>query len=61
MGGACQFLGRSTAGAAALSSDKGMASRESRDFVAKDRTAVQIEKAQEMARRCQQSKFKECD
>jgi len=32
-----------------------------RDGVASRMTAVEIEKAQEMARRCQQSQFKECD
>lgn len=32
-----------------------------RDAMASEMTAPQIEKAQEMARRCQQSKFKECD
>ena len=32
-----------------------------RDEVASKMTATQIEKAQEMARRCQDTKFKECD
>ena len=32
-----------------------------RDRAALQMTAVQIEKAQEMARRCQATKFKECD
>lgn len=32
-----------------------------RDHVASRMTAEQIEKAQEMARRCQETKFKECD
>jgi hypothetical protein len=31
-----------------------------RDRLALQMTAAQIEKAQEMARRCQESKFKEC-
>jgi len=34
---------------------------DSRDFVANHMPAAQIEKAREMARRCQESKFKECD
>ena len=50
-----------TVSAAASSGDEGKISRERRDFVAKQMTAAQIEKAQEMARRCQQSQFKECD
>lgn len=32
-----------------------------RDEMASEMTALQIEKAQEMARHCQQSKFEECD
>ena len=47
--------------AAALSGDVGKMSMNSRDSVASQMTAAQIEKTQEMARRCQQLKFKECD
>ena len=47
--------------AAALSGDAGKAAMKRRDDVASRMTAAQIEKAQEMARRCQQSQFKECD
>ena len=47
--------------AAALSGDEGKAAMKRRDHVASQMTAAQIEKAQEMARRCQQSQFKECD
>ena len=47
--------------AATSSGDEGKISRESRDFVAKQMTAAQIEKAQEMAWRCQDTNFKECD
>ena len=47
--------------AAALSGDEGKAAMKRRDSVASQMTAVQIGNAQEMARRCQQSKFKECD
>ena len=47
--------------AAALSGDEGKAAMKNRDHVASQMTAAQIEKAQEMARRCQQSQFKECD
>lgn len=32
-----------------------------RDYLTSRMTAAEIEQAQEMARRCQQSKFKECD
>jgi hypothetical protein len=32
-----------------------------RDHLTSRMTAAEIEQAQEMARRCQQSKFKECD
>ena len=47
--------------AEALSGDEGRKAMNERDFVASDMTAVQIEKAQEMARLCQATKFKECD
>ena len=47
--------------AAALSGERGKAAMEDRDRVASQMTAAQIEKAQEMARRCQDTKFKECD
>jgi len=47
--------------AEALSGDEGRKAMNERDFVASDMTAEQIGKAQEMARRCQETKFKECD
>ena len=47
--------------AAALSGNEGKAAIEIRDRIASKLTAAQVVKAQEMARRCQQSKFKECD
>ena len=47
--------------AAALSDPEGKISMKNRNHVASKMTAAQIEKAQEMARRCQQSKFKEYD
>ena len=47
--------------AAALSDDSGKKAMEHRDRVASQVAAVQLAKAQEMARRCQQSQFKECD
>ena len=47
--------------AAMLSDDDGTTARGNRDFVASQMTVAQIEKAQEMARRCQDTKFKECD
>ena len=47
--------------AAALSSDVGQASMKHRDHLASQMTDAQIERAQEMARRCQDTKFKECD
>ena len=51
----------SSIAAAALNGDDGKAALKRRDYVASHMTAVQIEKAQEMARRCQDTKFKECD
>ena len=50
-----------TVAAAALSGDAGKISMKNRDDVASKMTAAQIGKAQEMARRCQETKFKECD
>lgn len=44
-----------------LSGDEGKAAMKFRDSVVSRMTAVQIGQAQDMARRCQQSKFKECD
>jgi len=47
--------------AAALSSDSGDTATKKRDRIASKMTAEQIETAQEMARRCQESKLKNCD
>jgi TPR repeat protein len=47
--------------AAALSGDAGDTATENRDRIASKMTAEQIAAAQEMARRCQQSKLKDCD
>ena len=47
--------------AEALSGDDAMVAIKLRDRVASRMITSQIAKAQEMARRCQQSKFKECD
>ena len=47
--------------AAALSGDDAMVAKKLRDRMASLMTPEQIAKAQEMARRCQQSKFKDCD
>jgi TPR repeat protein len=47
--------------AEALSGDDAMVAIKLRDRLASRMTAAQIGKAQEMARRCQQSKYKECD
>lgn len=47
-------------GAAALSGDEKEIFMADRDDVASRMTAAQIGKAQEMARRCQETKFKEC-
>ncbi|MEZ4244856.1 MAG: tetratricopeptide repeat protein [Nitrospira sp.] len=41
--------------------DEGKAALKRRDFLRSKMTAAQIEQAEEMARRCQQSKFQECD
>ena len=51
----------SNVAAAALSGDEGKAAMKRRDHVASQMTAAQIGKAQEMARRCQETKFKECE
>jgi TPR repeat protein len=51
----------SSIAAAALNGDDGAAALKRRDYVASHMTAAQIEKAQEMARRCQDTKFKECE
>ena len=48
-------------GAKASSGDERKISMKNRADVASHMTAAQIGKAQEMARRCQQSRFKECD
>ena len=52
-----------TFAAAALSVDERKTTMRKRrqDYMASRMTVMQIEKAQEMARRCQESKFKECD
>ena len=50
-----------TVAAVALSGDDGKTAMKNRDGVASQMTAAQIEKAQEMVRRCQQSQFNECD
>ena len=47
--------------AAALTGDERKAAIKNRDNVASQLTAVQIGKAEEMARRCQDTKFKECE
>ena len=47
--------------AAALTGEGGKAAMKNRDSVASRMTAAQIGKAQELARRCQATKFKECD
>ena len=44
-----------------LSSDDGKTGKKKRGSVASRMTAAQIGKALEMARRCQETKFKECD
>jgi TPR repeat protein len=50
-----------TVAAALLNGDEGKTAMERRDHLTSQLTASQIEQAQEMARRCQQSQFKECD
>lgn len=44
-----------------LNGDEGKTAVKRRDHLTSQMTATQIEQAQEMARRCQQSQFKECD
>ena len=44
-----------------LHGDEGKAAVKRRDYLTSHMTAEQIEQAQEMARRCQQSQFKQCD
>ena len=51
----------SSIAAAALNGDEGKTALNRRDYVASQMTAVQIEKAEEMARHCQETKFKECE
>jgi uncharacterized protein len=51
----------SSVAAAALGGDEGKAAIKRRDHVASQMTPAQIDKAQEMAHRCQATKFKECD
>ena len=46
---------------ALLPGDEGKAALKRRDFLISKMTAAQIEEAQEMAQRCQQSQFQECD
>ena len=46
---------------ALLEGDEGKAAVNRRDYLTSKMTAAQIEQAQEMAQRCQQSQFKECD
>jgi hypothetical protein len=50
-----------TLAAAALSGDSGDTATKNRDRIASKMTAEQIATAQEMARRCQASKLKNCD
>ena len=50
-----------TLAAAALSGDSGDTATKNRDRIASKMTAEQIATAQEMARRCQESKLKHCD
>lgn len=47
--------------AAMLKGDEGKAALKRRDYLTSHMTAAQIEQAEEMARRCQQSQFKQCD
>jgi hypothetical protein len=50
-----------TLAAAALSGDSGATATKNRDRIASKMTAAQIAAAQEMARRCQESKLQNCD
>lgn len=47
--------------AAMLNGDEGKTAIKRRDYLTSLMTAAQIEQAQEMAQRCQQSHFKQCD
>ena len=47
--------------ATSLNGDEGKAALTRRDHVASQMTAAQVEKAQDMARHCQETKFRECD
>ena len=47
--------------AALLNGDEAETANKRREHLASQMTASQIEQAQEMAQRCQQSQFKECD
>jgi hypothetical protein len=44
-----------------LPGDDGKAALKRRDQLSSQMTAAQIEQAQELVRRCQQSQFKQCD
>jgi TPR repeat protein len=46
---------------AMLKGDEGKAAVKRRDYLTSHLTAEQIEQAQEMVRRCQESQFKQCD
>lgn len=46
---------------AMLKGDEGKAAVKRRDYLTSHMTSEQIEQGQEMARRCQQSQFKQCD
>ena len=50
-----------TVAVAALSGNAVKAAMNHRDHVAPQMTAAQIGKAQDMPRRCQETKFKKCD
>jgi TPR repeat protein len=50
-----------TVAAAMLNGDDGKTAVKRLDHLTSQMTAAQIEQAQEMARRCQQSQFKECE
>ncbi len=50
-----------TVAAALLNGEEGKTAVKRRDHLTSQMTALQIEQAQEMVRRCQQSQFKECD
>jgi len=47
--------------AASLSDDKRKKATSGRELVSKYMTSAQIEQAQELARKCQESNFKNCD